>query len=482
MKVRGRRWKRGFGAAAIGVAVVGAVLWWHCLTRREAVEESLPPRPDLDHASAELRERIDDAERRTHSEWRAVAGLAELARLYHANGFLSEASLCERALIRLDSANPHWTYLLANIVGGYGQLEEALPLLERTVSMAPNYIPAYVRWGDALLKTNQAAQATRVYRKALALDPGSTYAALGLARDEVAAGNWSAARGQLQQIVGAHPEFTPAWTLLSTIEERLNNRAAADADRARSNGASGGMPDPWIDELMDDCYDTYRLAVAAAVAAVVPGGVEGRNKGRQLLERAVAIAPLDAGLHRLLGNLLAKMNNLPDARRHLERATELAPDESENWNNFITVLTSIGDVQATNRALAEGLRFCPQSPNLHLERGRRLERAGDLIRAAADFEEARRLRPEQSDAYVELALIRFQTGKLEEGIAEIRGALSVDPGQPAALILMAHYAVDTKDEAAAKEWIHRCRLQSRVNQEDLNSIIGQFREKFHQVP
>src|SRR6187551_1388607 len=83
----------------------------------------------------------------------------------------------------------------------------------------------------------------------------------------------------------------------------------------------------------------------------------------------------------------------PGALWHLRRCTELAPDFADGWANLSALQAAMGDASAAERTLAEGLRRCPQSPGLHLQYARKLQAAGRLGEAIAEFQTSIRLRP-----------------------------------------------------------------------------------------
>jgi tetratricopeptide (TPR) repeat protein len=480
MKLRWTAWKIGAAAAiAAGLALAGGWIWRVGELRR-AVVAALPAVPDLAGGSAELKSRLDDAERRARSGWRPVEALRELTRLYHANGFYAEAMQAYAKLLEVDATDPRWPHLQAGLLSGYGRLDEALPLLRRAMTLAPDYLPAHVRLGDALLKINRPAEAAQIYQAVLARDPDNLYAQLGLARLDMDAERWDAARDRLQRLVTAHPGFGSAWFLLATVDENRGDQAQAKADRERVglNGRFREMPDPWTDELMEDCYDVYRLRVVAGAAA----GAGETDTARRWLERALVLAPTDATAERQLGNLLAKADQLAEARRHLERAAALAPADADNWNYLIALLNTLGDDRAAEQALVTGLANCPQSPGLHFERGRRLAAAGRVGEAVVELQTARRLRPEAANAYVELAMLDFRRGLIDEGVAEMRGALAVEPGQPLALVALARYEIDQGDAAASLDLIRRVRQQPKVKPDDVNGLERAYREKFGRLP
>lgn len=478
MRWEGTNWRRwAFVLATAGVATAGYAVF-HLRDVRHAGTAILRPAPEPGTVHQELRTRILRVQHDVRQGWRPVRALGELAALYHANGFYAEAAAIYTELLRVDPSNSRWPHLLAGILAGFGELENALPLLRRTVALDPSYLPAQVRLGDALLKTNSPAEAGQTYREVLKQDPENGYAQLGLARIDIETGDLAAARDRLQHLVSAQPSFGSAWFLLATLDERL--RPDSDSDRVRSGG--GGrfreMPDPWTDELLRDCYDVYRLRVASETAAKAGDAVA----AQQWLERALVLAPADAKVERQLGSLFLQAKSFSSARLHLERAVELAPEDADNWNHLIALLTAMGEHQAADHALMAGLARCPQSPSLHYERGRRLSVAGRFDEAIMELEEARRLRPEAANAIVELAMINFRRNQVEAAVLKLREALACEPSHPLALVALAQHAVDTGDLAASKDLLRRVRHQPKVLTQDLNDLAVAFEQKFGSSP
>lgn len=478
--IGGRKWVWWALISGLILVFVGGALCWRAAGVRTRVVASVPPRPDLQGFTADFALRLDEAEHAARRLFGAAEGLGELARLYHANEFLPEAAACESALLQLDPANALWPYLRAHTLGGFGNLDDAIPLLRRTVKLAPDYFPAQVRLADALFKLNQTSEAASIYQKVLGGDAANGYAVVGLARYEMATGHAADARVRLQRIVTAEPSFAPAWLLLISADEQLGDQAAAETHRlqARATGRPREMPDPWVDALLDDCYDPYRLSVAASSA----DPANNQSRARQLLERAVSIAPQYDLAHRLLGNLLSDLGDLAAARTYLERATAINPKEPDNWSHLVRVLKASGDVAAAGRALSTGMAQCPDSPSLLVERGRRYAAAGDLARAAADFEQARRLRPEESNASVELAMLHFKMDRVEEGIAELRKALAVDPDHPIAVVILARYSIEKNDREMAAFWLNRVRRQTKIAPADVTAVEREFAARFGSAP
>ncbi len=471
-----------FGSVAVlvvGGLALAAYFPWRARERRAFVAASVPPRPDLRALPAELSRRVAACEQRARAGADPIAGLAELSRLYHANGFLAEAGACYQALMQVDPADAHWPYRLATIVAGYGQLDEALPLWQRAVALAPDYLPARLRLADTLLKKDDDVAAAKVYAAVVKREPRNPYALLGLARVDLSAGRWDAARERLE-IVVQQSNYGIGYDLLPTVYEHLGMNAAAEAIRARqkASGAFFDVPDPWIDELIFDCYDTYRIS---AVAGTADHGGDLRLAMR-VLARALALEPDRAVYYFQMGGFCLKAGDLTKAREHFERCTVLAPDFADGWAQLTDLEMKLGNRAAAERSLSSGLQHCPASPGLHLERGRRLAAAGLYPEAIREFQLTVQLRPQEADGYIELAQIYFGLERIDEGVAELKKSLQVEPGNPVALTTLAFFAINIGDEAAAREKMRLIRLQPRIAAETTAKLAEAFRQKFGHLP
>jgi tetratricopeptide (TPR) repeat protein len=466
------------GVLALAVFAVGAmgVKW---VNRHFAAAQAVPARPELSGWPSELSDQLAGAEKAARGYFHVTRGLAALSRVYHANGFYAEAARCYEALQRLEPREPRWPHLHAVVEAEFGRMDGALPAEERAVQLAPDYLPARLRLGDILLKSNQTERAAKAYADALKVEPGNPYALLGLAQCDLARGDWAAAREHLRENGKLHPEFVGALSLLVTVSEHFHDDQAAAALRSTIGRREFvDLRDPWLESLADDCFDPYRLSVAAALAKSAGDG----PSARRWLERAVALAPSGGSYRRQLGKLLFQSRDYPPAREQLEKAVALTPEDSDAWILFIEILTAMEDAPAAQRALAAGLAACPQSAALHYLRGQKLSAAGRDQEAIGEFKTAKTLRPNEANAYIDLALVYFRLERVEEAIAEVRAALAVQPGHPLAMSVLARYAIDTDDEPAARHWIQQLREQPRISPNDLNAIVSAFQQHFRRAP
>jgi predicted Zn-dependent protease len=466
---------------AIGVvaAVAGGWFAWRAVETQAVVVRSLPRPPDVRSRPPELQSRLARADTRARGYLHPASALVELSRLYHANGFFAEANACYAGLRRVQPDNAHWPHLEASILAGSGELEEARPLFRKAVALAPGYLPARLRLADTLLKANQAAEAAKIYEEVFARQPDEPYALLGLARGAVAGGDWEKAREYTRRSAAAHPDFGDGLIFGATVAEHFGDLAGAAALRARASSLESiAIPDPWLDGVIDDCYDAYRLSVAAAVA-LAQGNT---NSAERWLLRAIDFSAKPAAYHRQLGNLYVRLKNDGAARQHFQDATRLEPTDSDAWAFLVNLLNSTGDRAAAYRAVATGLASCPDSRALHYAYGHMLTEDGRFPQAMAELRAAKRLQPNEANAYVDLALIHFQLGQVDSGVGEMRDALKVQPDHPLALTLLARRAIDLGDESGAAALFRRIRQQILIDRGDVEALAQAYRQQFKRSP
>lgn len=459
--------------AVLGAAGTSGYLWHRAHQQAEIFAAAIPVVPDLSMWPLPMRQRVEAAERKLATA--PLDGLAELARLYHANGFFAEAAQCYAGLQKLDSGDARWYHLHATILAGYGDTTPALPLWERAVALAPDYLPARLRLADVYLKRNDFAAAAKEYRAILAENPAEAYATLGVARCEFEAGRWAQARQLLEPLV-ARTNYQLGYDLIVTVYERLGMEDSARAirGRMRDSGAYRDPADPWVDDLADDCFDVYRLSLASGTAQRY-GDIP---QAFRRIQQALDLAPDQATLHFQLGKLHAAQRAYSKARQCFELCTRLKPDFSDGWVQYSIMSETLGDRAAADQATLDGLRNCPNSPGLHLQYAQHLIRDKRHAEAIPEFEASIRLRPNEAPAYLGLASALISLGRREEGLAAVDGALVAEPGHPLAIGIRAFDAIETGNELAARQWLQRAKEQPRFDRQQMSQLLATYRERF----
>src|SRR5688500_9953399 len=111
----------GGAIVALGITSSVGVRQWRTTERERLIGPIRTAMPQGDRLPEEARSRLNESVRRARTG--DVAALAETSRLFHANGFLAEATRCYTVLERLQPKEPRWVHRHATILAGYGSEE-----------------------------------------------------------------------------------------------------------------------------------------------------------------------------------------------------------------------------------------------------------------------------------------------------------------------------------------------------------------------
>ena len=476
MKLTGRRWLFLISAVALA-AMAGLAL--RAAWRRSIVLSGLPRLPTASVLPEAFGVRLEAAAQHGRAYFQSVQGLEELSALYHANGYYDEAMQCYGLLRRLEPRNGRWPHLEACILSQFGRMEEAASRERVAIALDPGYIAGHLRLGDELLKSNQVEAAAAAYEEVLRLAPGNPYALLGRAKCSVAENNWTTAGSVLDQAIKQNPDFVGALELMVTVAEHRGDQEEANAlNRTIGPREFVDLPDPWLDALMESCFDPYRLSVAATVANLAGN----RKEAIHLLERAIVLDPNQGAFHRELAVYFSNDSDPGSALEHLRKAVAVSPQDNDAWLLLYQLLNQMGEAGAANRALAEGLGHCPRSASLHLEQARAFKKAGLDSQAIEEFRVASGLNPSEAGTLVELANALFATNRGAEALDALHDALDRQPEQPMALATLTFYYISAGEESEALKWWAHVRQQPRTPQPMLDALRQAYERRFGREP
>ena len=130
----------------------------------------------------------------------------------------------------------------------------------------------------------------------------------------------------------------------------------------------------------------------------------------------------------LLAEIYTEKDKIPEAIAALRRATEIAPRDERNYIDLATLCV---DHQSTDLGLQIadiGLKNIPKSAKLYTLRGAINALAGNSAAAAADFEKARTIEPDELYGPVGLSLLLRENAKLAEAETIIRQKIASSAG------------------------------------------------------
>ena len=152
------------------------------------------------------------------------------------------------------------------------------------------------------------------------------------------------------------------------------------------------------------------------------------------LQAARSLNPEDAWTRRSLGAALSQTGQKEPAMTEFREAIRLQPNDEEIQQNLVHSLIKADRSAEALAAVQEALVSCANSAVLYrylggilrVEANKTKDRTGWLAAAAA-FQQAISIDPNNSNALHSLGVLNWKTGKKREAVTALKAAVAVDP-------------------------------------------------------
>lgn len=283
---------------------------------------------------------------------------------------------------------------------------------------------------NQLLKAGQFAEAEKLFRKVLGVNPKDGPALRGLAFLAYQVGRYDAALPLLEQAIVVGPATAPLQLQLAMTLRQLRRLRESNAawDRAR-------LLEPKSVQLLNDwgIFLGQRSEFESASAA---------------FERAIQLAPRFIPSYENLALAHELNKNFEKAEAACRRRLEVEPDSAEGFNRLGLVLA----------------------------------KGGQLDEAAKSFMRAVQIAPHHADANCNLGLALRKQNKTEEAIVYLKRAIAADPRSAKCLYQLATLYSDLARHSEALELLdqavalHPDDVEIRADRSHLLLRLGRFAE------
>ena len=463
------------GAVVVVGVLAGSLYWNSQRSVAKVIETHLLPTPSAKGLHPELADRIENLNTQAIEGPKRVESLAELSRLYHSNGYLNRAWQSYRILIELDKGNPLWPYRLATIVSSFGQLSDSIALYQKAIELDTEYFPSHIHLGDTLLKLNRYEEAKNAYQLVYDKDSSNPFALFGLARVALARNDIKTAQHHLESARRSNNRI--GGDLLADVYERLGETSKARALLHDVNWSSHiDIPDPWMDDMVSDCYDSFEVAMAGGKA----GRAGNLNLAIELLSKAISLDPLDYNAHNHLAETYVAQGDLNRARSAYENCIKVAPAFDRGWAGLISVELKSGNQARASELIDQAIAKCPESYVINNYKGEALINDGRFQESIPYFKTTIRVAPEKAVGHNFLARVYLNLRQNEKALEQLQKALKAEPSNPLAIKLTTIFYILAGDPAQAQAHLRKAVLSPRMSVEDIAQLQAMFDEKFKQ--
>jgi len=358
----------------------------------------------------------------------AVGKLGMLLDSYHRS---EDAALCYRRAHLLEPAAFKWLYYWGSLLLRERKMGEALPILTSALRLDPEYLPARLKMGEALLGAGKTEEAGKIYEGILRDYSDTAEAYYGLGRVKAALGDQVGAAELYRQACQLFPTYGAAHYGLAVSYRKLGRIQEAEEQASlheRNNYIVPPLADPLRDELR---------ALDMSAATHLERGVQLEQVGRiddaiAETEKALDLDPSLAKAHLNLLILYAKIGKAKQAEEHYRALVALAPDQfSEAYYNYGVLLRDQGKFDEAEQAFRKTLAIAPTNDAAHDNLGYLLERQGELEEAANEYKKAIDANPMSRQAHFKLGRILVNQRHYAEAIEQLQQTLTpVDEATP----------------------------------------------------
>lgn len=349
--------------------------------------------------------------------------------------------------------------LLAQIDSGELPLEEPARSLYR---------------GQAFLGLQQFEPALQALRLAVAADPDSIAAQIGIAEALAGQGRSDDAVAELDRMAARYPgaeawlvrgvirakrgEFEMAEQDLQEARKRAGSLTAsqqlnlltalAEVQLARGNSAEVTKTHAELAKLAPDAVATRVLAARIAMAAQdYPTAVAE-------LQRSVAAAPDFVAARFLLGAALLAQGNLQQSELHLTQALQRAPENLEARKLLAQVRLRLGRSDAAMQVLLPVQQAEVADPQLDLLLGIAHLQHGEQATGIVHLERAAAAQPDNKNMQMDLAAAYLKAGQGDKAVELLSRMNRADADLRQASLLIAALSA-SKGERAAQQEVER---------------------------
>ena len=357
-----------------------------------------------------------------------------------------DAVVCLATAVEVEPDNAAMRFNLANALVALGHFDRALPHFERTVALAPKFVPGLRGLAQALLRTGRADIALSSLLQAVRLAPADPHLHndVGIVLEKL--GRADEALRYFERATQLEPSYLEAHrnTAVTAMSLQRYGEALRSIERAIS-----------LDATLHSLHSARghallalgRFAEAAAsydraVALHSYDPVTFRNRGAALMElgrggealvnidRALQLAPGEPLAHGLRGKLLLRGGRPLDALPSFATLTRLMPESFEAHFGLGTALATLDRHRESLASFDRAIELNGGSAEAWNNRGVELEQLLQPQDALSSFQRALACNPGHFDALINAGNVHKRLGRFQEALQNFDAALAIVPDDP----------------------------------------------------
>ena len=296
------------------------------------------------------------------------------------------------------SQNPESCLVLAMCLGANKRDQDALPLIEKALTLRPEYAEAFAN--RALIRLR--------------------------------ASDINGAIVDAEFAIGLKPHLIQVWMLLGSLYRQTNNLAGAIEAMKQAQKIEPTSTDIAIDLaifLMQDNKLATAISVLKKATTLAPenssalvklGMAFQKNKeiekSQKIYNNSLIIQPQLLDAFNNLGTIAIMLKNWKSALRYFEKILEIEPKQSEAHNNLGIILKELNRLEEAKTIYKKAIILKPNVAESQLNLGNTLRELGRLEEAVAIYSKALVLMPTLFEAHGNLGITLQELGKFDKAV------------------------------------------------------------------
>jgi tetratricopeptide (TPR) repeat protein len=367
-----------------------------------------------------------------------------LAALYLQTNRFKEAEVPLKAYTEAEPS-PAAKLVLADYYFASNRRDESRKILESIKERTETFAEARRRLSILEFVSGKLPEATRLVDEALERDPKNALGLMLKARYLLLQSKYADAIKALQQSVESDPKLAEAQYWLGVAYRNVGDTESARAaflkvQQLDSDEVGSQLQLSQIN-LTEGKADAA-LDLANQAVASQPGNVQARivrvdallAKGElsAALSEAEAVAqkiPRSPQPHMQLGRIYSRQGNYQAAERSYLRAVEITQGADDAVGALVDTRIQLGKINEASNALDQALAKRPKSAWLHIYASRVYKAERDPAKAERALRDALSIDPANLQAYLELARMYAEGGRLDDFRAQLEAIVARQPKQ-----------------------------------------------------
>ena len=319
----------------------------------------------------------------------------------------------------------------------HGDFPAAIRDYRKVLELRPDEVQAKVNLGAALAHVGQFDEAIATYRSALTSLRDKNPVLLNLALAYYKKGDFEHAREQFEILHDSQPNALQVVILLGDSDLRTGRSDAALT-----------LLEPLEGKYSENMDFEYVLGSALI-------NTKGRRREGVARMEKVAKAGSGADVYMIAGATLLQLNEYEPARRDLEEALRLNSRLPGLYTLVGTARDKTGDVKNAETAFREALKTNPDDFEANLYLGAILYKRRDVDEAKGYLDRALRLKPSDSMARYEAAMLKSTSGDYETAARDLELLVKDDPDwlEPHVELATLYYRLHRPEDGAKERQI-----------------------------